>query len=267
MFKITLTNGYEDLEIMFKVRDTDIAKKWYLELSKNYNLYEIDRFSNWNNNSQITELKKLINDINQYDNIIDYPVNDNITQTDLNYLHKFFENLRGEVDIGTEWFNSAPINIKKTVERLNILIHQLEADIRTTNHPTVVVTFKNRPKYLLDEKDLKHFTYRWTQGTVYINYCQVGKTVLDIFKDRDHLSDAVRPQEYYSADFMIKFGPTIPYALYLIRKIIINIWLKFQHFNFKNLNIGMIPVADQITVVDTNQLTKFNCVKEITCLK
>ena len=146
-----------------------------------------------------------------------------------------------------------------------MLIHELEANLRTSNHPTMVVTFKERPIIELSPCDLKHFTFRWTSGTVYINYCHVGKTVLDIFKDRDNIAESVRPQTHYSADFMVKFGPTTPYIKYLIKKIMIMCWLPFQKFKFKNPNIGMIPVADHIGNFNIDNVRKFNKVKKIVC--
>lgn len=266
MFKLILTNGICDTEILFKVRDTSIAKRWAEELCKNYDLYETDRFSNWNNTDIIQELNDNIKIINDYDKLIDQELDENISQVELNYLHKFFEDLRGEVTAGTEWFNNAPLTVKQSVERFNILIHKLEANIRTKNHPTVVVTFKDRPILELEDEDLKYFTFRWTKGTVYINYCQVGKTVLDIFKDKDNVAEGVRPQQYYSADFMVKFGPTIPYPIYIIRKMYIRLWLLFQKFKFKNLNLGMIPVADLVSDINIENLKKFNCVKGVVCL-
>jgi hypothetical protein len=72
---------------------------------------------------------------------------------------------------------------------------------------------------------------------------------------------------YYSADFMVKFGPTIPYPLYCIKKIYLNIWLRFQKFKFKNANIGMIPVADIEQKIDMDHLMNFNRVKDIVCIK
>jgi hypothetical protein len=266
MFKLILTNGFEDYELFFKTRDTDIAKKWATELCKNYKLYETNRFTNWGDVDLISKINEQIRIINSYDNTIDKLLSNTPTQSELNYLHKFFEKLRGDVVKGTTWFKNAPAQIKDSTEQFNILIHQLEANLRTKNHPTVVVTFKDRPIFELSNEDLKHFTYRWTKGTVYINYCQVGKTVLDIFKDKDKISEGVRPQQYYSADFMVKFGPTIPLLIYLIRKAYIHIWLLFQKFKFKNHNLGMIPVADVATEFDIEKLKKFNCVKGVVCL-
>lgn len=266
MFKLILTNGFEDCEIFFKLRDTEISKKWYLELCKNYELYETDRFSNWGNVDLVSKINEHIRIINSYDKTIDRELSLTPTQQELNYLHKFFEDLRGDVNTGTEWFNNAPTNIKNSVEKFNTLIHQLEANIRTKNHPTVVVTFKDRPIFDLTEDDLKYFTYRWSKGTVYINYCQVGKTVLDIFKDNDKIAEGVRPQQYYSADFMVKFGPTTLYPVYVIRKVYLHIWLFFQKFKFKNPNIGMIPVADLDSDINIEYLKRFNRVKGIECL-
>ena len=265
MFKLILTNGVEDCELVFNIRDTDIAKKWHAELCKNYNLYEINRFTNWGSVDLVTKINEHIRIINCYDNIIDKSLSTTPTQKELNYLHRFFEELRGDVVKGTTWFKNAPAQIKDSVEQFNVLIHQLEANIRTKHHPTVVVTFKDRPIFELNNNDLKHFTYRWTKGTVYINYCQVGKTVLDVFKDKDKITEGIRPQEYYSADFMIKFGPTISLPIYLIRKAYLHIWLLFQKFTFKNLNLGMIPVADITTEFDIENLKKFNRVKGVVC--
>jgi len=266
MFKVILTNGCEDLELSFKVRDTDIAQKWFIELQKDYDLFETDRFSNWGNKNHIADINNQIDIINSYQQIIDKKVNNLVTQQDLNYLHKFFEDLRGEVSTGTVWFHQAPVQIQSSLNRLNILIHQLESELRTKgNHPTLVVTFKDRPRVELSNEDCKHFTYFWKSGTAYINYCHVGKTVLDAFTNHDNITEAIRPQTHYSSDFMIKFGPSTNFIIYVLRSIIIKIWIKFKKLNFKNLNIGMIPVADLVTQVDKQTLLKFHRVKEVKC--
>ena len=268
MFNLILTNGKEDISIPFNVRDTSIAKKWFEEIQQDYDLFETNRFTNWCAHNLVPELNQCIDKINQHGVYIDRRISNKNTnmQEDLNYLHKFFEELRGEVNEGTEWFNNAPIEAQEAVEHFNILIHKLEAELRTKNHPTVVVTFKNRPIINLTDEDMKHFTFRWTHGTVYINYCQVGKTVLDVFKDKDKITEGVRPQEYYSADFMVKFGPTIPYWQYVLRKVYIKFWMTRQSFKFKNTNLGMIPVADLARSIDENYLKKFNVVKGVECI-
>jgi hypothetical protein len=267
---VTITNDTNKLDLEFKVRDTHIARKWFDEVRMNYPLFEIDRFDNWgiSKETYIDRLNEQIDIINQYQYIIDRKVTIDSTQQDMNYLHKYFEDLRGEVTIGTEWYHNSPEHVKDAVNRFNILIHQLESTIRmSTKHPTLVVTFKDRPRYELSDEDIKEFTYKWEQGTVYINYCHVGKTVLDIFTNNDEVAEAVRPQTHYSADFMVKFGPSSNTILHWLRMRVINIWAKFKNFPFKNLNIGMIPVADLITVVDKDTLLMYNKVESVICIK
>jgi hypothetical protein len=268
MFKIVLTNNIEDGELIFKVRETPIAKKWFTELCKNYSIYEDDRFSNWSVNSNlIHEINNQIDIINNYENIIDRKASIASTQTDLNYLHKFFEDLRGEVTVGTTWFHNSPTDVKTALEKFNVLIHQLEEQLRSPEYPTLVVTFKDHTRCLLTKEDMNEFTFNWKKGTVYINYCHVGKPVLDVFKDNDKIADAVRPQTHYSADFMIKFGPSTNYVVFMVRRLIINIWLKFQKFKFSNPNIGYIPVADIVGDFDINSYRKFNKVKSVICFQ
>lgn len=267
MFKIIFTNDIDDVELTFAVNNTIPAKKWFEELSKNYNIYENARFTNWSNDSSVDRINQVIDTINSYQYVIDKKLSAGFKQEDLNYLHTFFENLRGEVDQKTQWFSQAPVNIQHSVEQFNILIHEFEANLRTSNHPTCVVTFKDRPKLELDSHDNDHFTFRWVRGTVYINYCHVGKTILDVFKDKDHFAKAIRPQTHYSADFMIKFGPTTPFFLHLLRKLLILVWYQFQPFRFKNPNIGMIPVAKLVGTFDFDKMKHFKKVKQVICLK
>lgn len=268
MFKLILSNGHQDLELFFKVRNTEISQKWFEEIKKNYELYETDRFTDWGDNNYIEQLNECIDTINSFQFIIDKKIDKNSSQPDFNYLHKFFENYRGEILEETQWFKSAPDEIRQAIQKFNILIHHAESECRTKGkHPTLVVTFKNRPRYELSESDCKNFTCKWTSGTVYIDYCQVGKTVLDVFKDRDNIAEAIRPQTHYSADFMIKFGPSIPWWFYYPRIIAIYCWIKFKKFKFKNFNIGMIPVADLVTYIDKRQLIKYNRIKKIECIK
>lgn len=267
MFKIIFTNGIDDIELIFQVHNTIVAKKWFAELCKNYDIFESDRFTNWGNASSVGQLNHLIDTINSYQYVIDKKLSNEFNQNDLNYLHRFFEYFRGEIDQQTIWFSQAPTSVQAAFEKFNILIHELEANLKTTNHPTCVVTFKDRPKLELDSQDNDHFTFRWVQGTVYINYCHVGKTILDIFKDKDHFAKAIRPQTHYSADFMLKCGPTTPLILFFLRHLIIKVWLKFQPFYFENPNIGMIPVAALVGSFDIGKMQHYKKVKQIICLR
>lgn len=268
MFNLILTNGIEDLKLQFKVYDTQIAKKWFTELQKTNQIYENDRFTDWGSSNVIDKLNDCIRIINNYQYIINKTAHKDITQKELNYLHKFFEDLRGEVTVGTDWFHNAPVEVQRAVENFNIHIHHLENKIRSNNkYPALVVTFTDSGRYELTDEDCKHFTFKWKSGEVYINYCHVGKTVLDIYKNNDDIAEGIRPQTHYSADFMIKFGPSTNTIIHKLRSVLIKLWLLKKNFKFKNLNIGMIPVAILTTNVNKEELLKFNRVKKVECLK
>jgi len=266
MFKIILTNGNKDIELYFKLRNTEIARKWFDELQKNYEIFEDDRFASWHEENLVEEFNRNADIICCYDPVITSRLNSKSSQKKLNYMHKYFEDLRGEVDKGTDWFNNAPVEVQQALNNINIIIHKLESQINDKKQPTLTVTFKNRPRIPLTENDMNFFTCKWTKGTVYIDYCHVGKTVLDVFKDKDPNCHAIRPQTHYSADFVVKFGRGIPLFLFYIRKLVINCWLKTQNFNFDNINLGLIPVADIIQEVPFSELKKFNRVKSVTCI-
>lgn len=248
-FILTITNDIEDKDLVFNVYDTDIAQRWASEIGKQYPLFETDRFQGWPNSYKnlsyyFSELQKQIDIVNAYkgDTITSNISSD---QDTLNYLHKFFEDLRGEIDTGTIFYNNSPDHVKEAINQFNVLIHETEHLIRSSTTPTIVGTFCDRPRIPLEEKDYDLFTIKWKYGEVYINYCEVGKPLLDVFKDNDsHIGeDNIRPQEYYSADFMIKFGTEFPDEYHKKRLLDFNNWYKEQGFNFKHISLGMIPVA------------------------
>ena len=268
MFNLTLTNGYEDLTLSFKVRDSNIAQKWFCELQKNYPINNNDRFTNRSQNEVIPLLNNCIDTINSYDYVIDRRIlaNTNHTQDDLNYLHNLFEQLRGKIEVCSLWYNNAPTVVQEHLEKLNNLIHELEDSMNNDNQPSIInVTFKDCPRIELAEEDYQEFTFNWTQGTVYIDYCHVGKTILDIFRDKDVHAQEASPQTHYSADFKIKLERDLGVIRYTFKKILLKNWLSKQCFNFKHLSLGMIPVADIATKVDVKKLRHFKQVKSIEC--
>jgi hypothetical protein len=295
-FILNLTDDTEDSQVIFDLFDDEISNKWACEINKNYELFENDRFTNWpnvdNSNKFIETLKKQVDIINtQFPNLINEVITDTIDQEILNKLHKFFEELRGPIDTGSRFYNACPEHIQAAICKFNITIHEFEHHlfnqeaIKITNHPyaTIVGTFKNRPRYNLVDTDYDHFTFKWDFGTVYINYCEVGKPLLDVFKDQDDIVgiDNIRPLHYYSADFQIKFGPATTEEIYQYRLKMFWEWfeskkefLKFQKSKF--LSLGLIPVA-KINLEESNlknltqleiieKLSKYQKIKSV-CIK
>ena len=270
---LTLANDLENLQVEFDIFDTSIANRWADEVAKNYPLFEVDRFKGWPNSKKTvnyykTEILRQIKIVNEYVPGSISLENDIFNQEILNYLHKFFEDLRGELNTGTDFYNSAPAHVKNAVVRFNILIHELEHLMRNPEYPTIVCTFNQRPRLDLLDEDYDHFTFKWKFGHVYINYCEVGKPLLDVFKDQDKFVgiDNIRPLRYYSADFMIKFGPDTPDDVYEKRLAMFYEWYKQQPFKFEKLSLGLIPVAKISNPDIVEKICEFDKIKTV-CIK
>jgi hypothetical protein len=246
--------------VVFDVLSTSIANRWADEIAKDYPLYEQDRFKGWPESPRTEayyyyQLKEQVSIVNNYRANLIPSILHMFTQDTLNILHKHFEDLRGSIDAGTEFYNNAPDHVKSAVDKFNVLIHELEHYMRHFGYPELVGTYKDRPRIELLPEDYKQFTFKWKFGYVYINYCEVGKPLLDVFKDNDHLvgHDNIRPLTYYSADFTIKFGPDTTEEVYQTRLTQFNEWYAKQNFNFDQLSLGMIPVA-KLNLKDSNLL-------------
>ena len=287
-FRLTICNDDAEYDLVFDVFDTGIAQKWASEVAQNYDLFERDRFTNWPNSPKdrtyfVSMLNKQIDIVNQYyPNLINTRVEENPDQDTMNHLHKFFEELRGPIDNESNWYRSASSEARDAICQFNILIHEYEhycfneEFIPLTDHPyaTIVGTYKDRPRYNLSEYDYNYFTFKWQFGTVYINYCEVGKPLLDVFKDNDEVigNHNIKPLKYYSADWQIKFGPDTLDWVYSQRLDEFKNWFdkKSNYLNYlginweTNMSLGLIPVAN-LNTEDSNLigLSKIDIVNKL----
>lgn len=264
---LTLSNDSTYKDLYFDIADTNIAKKWAAELNKNYSIYENDRFINWPNskkdkNYYVNELNKQMQIVDDYaPNIIPFFFNiDQVNQHSFNVLHKFFEDTRGPIEDPPEFYKNAPYLVQEAINRFNIMIHEFESYIfnesKNNIHPEsrLIVTFNDRVRHDLVDEDYDHFTMNWVFGKVYINYCEVGKTLINVLHDNDQIigDDNIRPQRHYSADFQIRFVPTLNDSECLNKLH----WVKMMYDNRKDffenlglfydkkLSLGLIPVAE-----------------------
>jgi hypothetical protein len=287
-FCLTVKNDQQDRNIFFDIFDNTISQKWAAEIAKNYDLFETDRFSNWpdsprDKNYFVSMLNKQIDTVNSYyPNLINTHVENNPDQETMNHLHTFFEKLRGPIGGESDWFKSANIEAQDAICQFNIIIHEYEhysfneEMMPLINHPyaMIVGTYKDRPRYELTDNDYDHYTFNWRFGTVYINYCEVGKPLLDVFKDHDEVvgDNNIKPLRYYSADWQIKFGPDTLDWVYAQRFNEFKQWFERKSNYFNQLGIswgpkialGMIPVAQlNIESSDFKGLNKTEIVKKL----
>jgi hypothetical protein len=212
--------GDEEVILRCEIHDTDLARRWQACLSHSLSLedpiYERDRIhgflgSSWNETRIIKELNSCIDTINAkcgY-NIPERAVADS-SQEDFNKLHKHFEIMRGLIHRPSIWFEQGDAELRRAMERYNVLIHHWEhmrGGVGSQGAGKITVTFSDRQRHLLHEADWSLFTADVMFGGVYLDYCEVGKHLLDVFQDQDDAvgDDAILPQRYYSSAFVIKF--------------------------------------------------------------
>lgn len=265
----------------FITYETPIGIKWAEELKaqlfRTEELNENDRLYNFGNNWPIERIVSKLNDciqsINEWREFIPYKLGIPVNQEILNKLHKYFEDMRGGTLSPAEFWKEAPENIKRCITDYNVLIHRLE-DIN--NEPRIVITFKNRLRHLLSDIDYDYFSTNRNFGEVYVNYCEVGKPLWDVFKDNDDVvgDDNIRPLKYYSADMSISFGTS---SMNSRMHLFDQWWHRNENFlnslgfhrGDKKLAIGHLPVAKMVkdpALSDQyyiDEITKYNTISKV----
>jgi hypothetical protein len=208
--------GNNTLTLEFQLIDSPIAKLWVERMNsrEQYSLDHPDRFYGFN--SQEEEVRRAeyyicscIETINAYQSIIDRPFTNYQDQDCLNYLHNIFERYHGQLDQqDTDFWIQAPYEVRQALANLNLAVHRCESIYRGAR-PRFVCTWYGMPKtlHLPQEHMLKYGTLSTFFGTVYLNYCEIGKTLEDLTTDRDCYigDDMFKPYNFYSADFVVKF--------------------------------------------------------------
>jgi hypothetical protein len=178
-------------------------------LSKNCWLVETDRIyhlnDEWSPENTINKMNECIDIVNSYDKIINYKLDLNPDQEAMNYLHTFFEQLRGKDEDPPEWYINSPREVKDAVTLFNVLIHRYEGFISKKHTSKITINYKNRPTREMTLEEKKSFYPKVKAGDVYLKYCHKGKDLLDVFKDQDdHVGDEnILPQHKISSDFNI----------------------------------------------------------------
>jgi len=204
----------QGLELQFQIRPTPLAELWVerMHARGSYPLDHPDRFYGFGScleERQRAELmiQQCIKTINQHDTIIEREFD--WSQDSLNYMHNIFERFHGLLDQQTsEYWQQAPVAVRQALAELNLAVHRCEIVLEGAQ-PRLVCTWFGMPK----TKTLEPYQLmQWGEtqikfGTVYLNYCEIGKTVEDLAHDNDaYIGDeAFRPFSHYSADFNVAF--------------------------------------------------------------
>lgn len=203
-----------DLTLEFKIRSTPVAELWVerMQARGSYPLDHPDRFYGFGTLEQeqaraVEYIQNCIATINAHDPIIHRPFE--YTQDCLNYLHSIFEHYHGLLDQqNSDYWLRAPDQVKKALAELNLAVHRCES-VSAGTSPRFVCTWYGMPKTqrLSLELQDQYTTSQVEFGTVYLNYCEIGKTAEDLANDNDKYigDDAFCPFDHYSADFNVQF--------------------------------------------------------------
>ena len=208
---IKLDNNFE---LCFNTRQTPLAELWLERMSQRHawTMDNPDRFYGLDTAQQeqdraVDTVQQCIATINAHDPIIER--NFEYTQDGLNYLHNIFERYHGLLDQQTsEYWQSAPDTVRQALANLNLAVHRCEAAQRSPR-PEFVCTWFGMPKTqcLSPVLQQQYGEPAIKFGKVYLNYCEIGKTVEDLTRDNDQYisEDAFRLFGHYSADFFVAF--------------------------------------------------------------
>jgi len=229
-----------DLELRFRVLSTPVAQLWLdrMRLRHSWPLDDPQRFYGFGSResqreSALHELRLCVDTINSYQHIIERPVLDQFDQDLLNYLHWIFETYHGQLNSqNTAWWNLATPQVQQALARLNVLVHRCES--LALSRPRMVCTWWGMPKTETLDPEL---CQRWGEvgrqfGSVYLNYCEIGKTLWELAKDQDQYAgqDMFLPFSHYSADFVISFYNDTPEYLQHQQEKIEEYWHSRQAF-------------------------------------
>jgi hypothetical protein len=204
--------GDDNFELRFRIRSTPLAELWLDRMHQRHawTMDNPDRFYGFGTAQQEQDrardmIQQCIATINNHQHIIDREFE--YTQDGLNYLHNIFERYHGLLDQQTsEYWHSAPDTVRQALANLNLAVHRCETAMAAPC-PRFVCTWFGMPKIQqLDVDTVKEYKELEIKfGTVYLNYCEIGKTVEDLAHDNDIYigDDAFQPFRHYSADFNV----------------------------------------------------------------
>lgn len=142
----------------------------------------------------------------------------------MNRLHRYFEDLQGEAWGLSSYYKIADYETKYAIRQLNDLCHELECYIlsyrkyhsdKQWQRPCQINTWLQAPRTDLQEKDYELFMenkFDRVCGGVYLHWCQVGKTHIEVFRDEDGkdidevVCSSISALQYYSGCFDIEWG-------------------------------------------------------------
>jgi len=185
----------------------------------------------------------------------------------LNQLHNHFERLQGTVDSLSPYYRVADYETKWAIRQLNTICHEMESLILSQRkqastpewvRPSQITTFLHADRYELTAEHKKLFLengYDRRFGHVYMHWAQIGKTLIEVFRDEgapdltDTVCEAITHLKYYSGEFDIEWAKSVtladnyPWVTKFAQEF--NEWLVKNKLDPNNpeLSLGYLPVG------------------------
>jgi adenylate kinase family enzyme len=149
----------------------------------------------------------------------------------MNKLHNHFEVLQGTVEHPSEYSHSMTPETTYAVRQLNNICHEIESLVLSQRklvtdppwvRPSQITTFLRAPRHLLTDEHRQGFlenSYDRILGGVYMHWCQIGKTLMEVYRDEgapvltETVCEAITHLQYYSGEFDIEWGNDIMYDM------------------------------------------------------
>lgn len=261
------------LVVRWRVRDQDLALRWFdvLRRSLPYGVNERERvydFPNqkWSRARVCDEMTDCMRKIEgTYPGFFRTWPHPNMDSSVTNIMHADFELLRGESFQPTSLYTDAPYETQMEICRYNLLIHRWESLVNG-GQPKIACTFLNNHWTEFAPSDYQHFTLDQSYGALLLSYAQVGKQLLEVWRDGDDevSAEGIRPMNGFAADFVAKFSQRLPHESKDLRCKLMQ-WYDARADHFRSLGlhkddpslaIGHVQVGDLIEDHDRETLIR-----------
>lgn len=199
----------------------------------------------------------------------------------MNRLHNHFEILQGTVEQLSPYYKHADNNAKWAIRQLNNICHELESLCLSQRkyafdkewiRSSQITTWLSAPRYNLTTTDRELFNinrFDRTFGGVYMHWCQIGKTLYEVFRDEDApridkaTCDAITELQYYSGEFDIEWGRSVTRKdqWHIDHIDLFELWLRVNGYtpDYAALSLGYLPLG-QIDLQGSFGTTNFHAI-------
>lgn len=184
----------------------------------------------------------------------------------MNRLHNHFEVLQGTVEKLSPYYKHANDKTKWAIRQLNLLCHEIESLCLSQRkkafdpdwiRPSQITTWLSAPRYDLTTTDRELFyvnQFNRKFGGVYMHWCQIGKTLYEVWRDEGAPSidkttcEAITQLKYYSGEFDIEWGRSITrdYEWHTDHVYAFETWLRINGYevDYAGLSLGYLPLGE-----------------------